>query len=152
MTLHAASRSRCGERGFSLIELIVALAILSIMLVALVPLTGAWRRGVPIEAVVNDIVVTLRSSRVAAIYANRATTFTLDSATGQYWSDAAPRPRALPARVVAALGPGQSPLNRIQFFPDGGASGGAIILRDARRSYIIEVEALSGRIKFNVRS
>lgn len=152
MTPQAASRSRRGERGFSLIELIVALTIVSIMFVALVPLSGTWRRGAPIEAVVNDIVVTLRSSRVAAIYANRATTFTLDSATGQYWTDAAPKPRALPARVVVAADPGQSPLSRIQFFPDGGASGGAIILRDARRSYIIEVEALSGRIKFNVSS
>jgi general secretion pathway protein H len=147
-----ALRSRWSEGGFSLLELVVALAIVSMVLVALVPLTGSWRRGVPTEAVVNDMVVVLREARAAAINRNRPTTFTLDGAAGRYWSDSLPVPRALPARVAIAVGSGQQSLGTIQFFPDGGASGGVITVQDTRRTYTIQIETLSGRVRLNVNS
>ena len=39
---------------------------------------------------------------------------------------------------------------QIQFFPDGGASGGTIVLTDARRSAAIQIDALTGRTSVNV--
>jgi general secretion pathway protein H len=140
---------RRGEHGFSLIELIVVLAVLSIVAVAVAPLATPWRRGTLMDVAAREVVLALRTARAAAIYGNKETVFTLDGAAGHYWSDGAPAPKALPARISAAFAPG-TPTGRIRFFPDGGASGGTIVLRDAHRSASIRIDALSGRTTFDV--
>jgi general secretion pathway protein H len=141
---------RAGERGFSLIELIVVLAILSVAAVAVAPLATPWQRGTLVNVAARDVALALRAARAAAIHANQETIFTLDGAAGQYWSDRAPAPKPLPARVTAAFAPGL-PQGRIRFFPDGGASGGTIVLSDPHRSASIRIDALSGRATVDVR-
>jgi general secretion pathway protein H len=150
MTPHLLPLPRPGERGLSLLELIVVLAILSLVLVAVAPLVNPSQRGAMIDVAARDLALALRETRAAAIYGNKGTTFTLDAAAGEYWSDAAPARRTLPARITAAFAAGHARLGQIQFFPDGGASGGTIVLSDAHRSAAIQVDALSGRAKFNV--
>jgi general secretion pathway protein H len=150
MTPHWLSVQRPGEHGFSLLEMIVVLAILSLVLVAVTPLVNPWRRGAMIDVAAHDVALALRAARATAIYGNRVATFTFDGNAGQYWSDTAPVRKALPPRIAAAFLPGETALGRIQFFPDGGASGGTIVLRDAYRSAAIQVNALSGRTKVNV--
>ena len=149
MTPHAHPLRRSGECGFTLLELIVVIAIVSLVLVAVTPLANPWGGGALLDVAAREMAIALRETRSAAIYRNGGTTFTLDGAAGQYWSDAMTAPRALPARVSATFA-GQTPLGQIQFFPDGGASGGAIVLSDAHRSAAIRVEALTGRVKINV--
>jgi len=149
MTPYCLPTPRPGERGFSLLELIVVLAILSLVLVALAPLVNPWHSGAMIDVAARDLALALRETRAAAIYGNRGTTFTLDGAAGEYWSDTAPARRTLPGRITATFA-GQAQLGQIQFFPDGGASGATIVLRDAYRSAAIRVDALSGRAQFNV--
>ena len=148
MTPHFLSVPPPDERGFSLLELIVVLAILSLVLVAVAPLVSPWRGGALIDVAARDVALTLRATRAAAIYGNKGATFTLDGAAGQYWSDAVPGRRTLPARVTATFAAGQT--GQIQFFPDGSASGGTVVLRDAHRSTAVQVDALSGRAKVNV--
>jgi general secretion pathway protein H len=135
-------RLRNGEHGFSLIELILVLAILALAAVTVAPIAAPWRQGSQIEMATREVVLGLRAARAAAIYGNKETTFAIDSAAGQYWSDAAPARRPLPARIT--FSPGQG--DQIRFFPDGGASGGTIMLTDARRSAAIRIDALSGRV------
>ena len=150
MTLHFPPMSRPGECGLSLLELIVVLAILSLVLVAVASIVSPAYRGATIDVAAREVALALRATRTAAIYGNKGTTFTLDGAAGQYWSNAAPARKTLPARIVASFAAGQTQLGQIQFFPDGGASGGTIVLRDAHRSAAIRVYALSGRAKVNV--
>ena len=150
MSASLSPTTRSGERGFSLIELIVVLAIVAIAAVAVAPLAGPWRQGKLVDVAAREVALALRAARSAAINANQETIFTLDGAAGHYWSDRAPIPKALPARVTAALAPGL-PLGRIRFFPDGGASGGTIVLSDAYRSASIRIDALSGRATVDVR-
>jgi general secretion pathway protein H len=137
------------ERGFSLVELIVVLAVLAIVAAAVAPLATPWRRGTLMDVAAREVVLGLRTARAAAIYGNKETVFTLDGASGQFWSDGAPAPKALPGRVSAAFASG-TPTGRIRFFPDGGASGGTIVLRDAHRFASIRIDALSGRTTLDV--
>ena len=137
------------EHGVTLLELIVVLAILSLIVVAMAPLITPWQRGTMIDVTARELALALRETRTAAIYGNRQTTFTLDGPAGEYWSDAAPAHRALPVKIVARFAR-QAEFGQIQFYPDGGASGETIVLRDARRSATIRVDALSGRAQFNV--
>jgi hypothetical protein len=54
----------------------------------------------------------------------------------------------LPAQV--AVSSEQRTVGQIRFFPDGGASGGRIVLTDARRVAAIEIDALTGRTTLHV--
>ena len=150
MTPHVLSVPRLGERGFSLLELIVVMAVISLVLVAVTPLVNPWRRGALVDVAAREMALTLRGTRAAAIYGNKGATFTLDGAAGEYWSDVVPARIPLPASITATFAAGQTSLAQIQFFPDGGASGGTIVLKDAHRSAAIRVEALSGRVAINV--
>ena len=149
MTSRLLPMAQSGERGFSLLELIVVLAILSLIVVAMAPLVNPWHRGMMIDVAARELALALRETRTAAIYGNRRTTFTLDGPAGEYWSDAAPAHKTLPVKISARFA-SQAELGQIQFFPDGGASGGTIVLRDAHRSAAIRIDALSGRAQFNV--
>lgn len=128
-------------QGFSLIEMVVVLAILAMASALIAPHAAGWRNGMQVEQAARDLATGLRAARAAALHANRETVFTLDGPTGRYWSDAAPAPKALPKRVLAA----ETPVRSIRFFPDGGASGGMLRLTESGRSVVIRVDALSGR-------
>jgi general secretion pathway protein H len=138
------------DRGFSLLELIVVLAIMALAAVALAPITGNASRGITIDAAARDIAVELRAARAAAIYANRETDFTIDAVARRYWSGAAPRPKSLPDGIAAAFAQGEGSRAMIRFFPDGSASGGRILLSGAGRAAAIEVDALTGRARIDV--
>ena len=145
MNPHPAAAAPYRQRGFTLLELVVVLAILSLAVVTLAPFANPWRRGAPIDVVAREVVLGLRTARTAAIFGNREAVFTFDAGAGQYWSDAAPARRSLPARISATIGSGDFSRAQIRFFPDGGASGATIVLRDAGRTAVIEVEAPSGK-------
>jgi general secretion pathway protein H len=149
MTSRLLPMPQSGERGFSLLELIVVLAILSLIVVAMAPLVNPWHRGAMIDVAARELALALRETRTAAIYGNKRTTFTLDGPAGEYWSDAAPARRTLPVKITARFAR-QAERGQIQFYSDGGASGDTIVLRDAHRSATIRVDALSGRAQFNV--
>lgn len=150
MTPHVLTVPRPGERGFTLVELIVVVAVVSIVLVAITPLINPWRRGALVDVAAREVALALRGSRTAAIYGNKPVTFTLDGTAREYWSDVGAARVPLPASINATFAAGQTPLGHIRFFPDGGASSGTIVLSDAHRSAAIQVEALSGRVKINV--
>jgi general secretion pathway protein H len=142
------SKPCVGDSGFSLVELIVVIAILSVALTAAVPLATSLRHSMALDVAAREVTLGLRAARSAAIYGNKEANFMLDGATGQYWSDVAPVNKRLPAQVVVSSA--QRTVGQIRFFPDGGASGGTIVLREARRSAAIEIDALTGRTSVNV--
>jgi general secretion pathway protein H len=144
----ARSKSWASDSGFSLVELIVVIAILSVALTAAVPLATSLRHSMALDVAAREVTLGLRAARSAAIYGNKEANFMLDGATGQYWSDVAPVNKRLPAQVVVSSA--QRTVGQIRFFPDGGASGGTIVLREARRSAAIEIDALTGRTSVNV--
>jgi general secretion pathway protein H len=127
--------------GFSLLEMVVVLAILAMAAALIAPRAAAWRDDMRIEQAARDLATGLRAARAAAIHANREAVFVLDGVTGRYWSDVAPAPKALPKRVSAMDGVPRT----IRFFPDGGTSGGTLRLSEANRIAVIQVDSLSGR-------
>jgi general secretion pathway protein H len=123
--------------GFTLIELVVVLAIVGMALAMAVPLVGKRLPGAALAVATTEIRDALRSARSTAIAQDRPVVFRGD-AGGGYWLDR--RHYALGDTRVTTEGG-----TRIAFFPSGGASGGRIVLTSTAGRHEIVVDAVTGR-------
>jgi len=136
--------------GFSLIEIIVVLAILGFALVLIVGYKPPWSRGLDLDAGAAELAGQLRLARSEAIAGNHAVTLDLDLAGHRYrLGDAAPRP--LPAgfavELMTVAGERQAATaGGIRFHPDGSSTGGRIVLAGGSRRVAIGVDWLTGRV------
>lgn len=137
--------------GFTLVELMIALCLMSIALYLVSPsLMGASERSV-LAASANDISNTLRRARADAIAHNRQSTVTFDMGQRAYWRVGYRRPTALDQRIsvtVKSLTQEQrAPLRtQIRFFPDGSSSGGMVRLRIGNSSVRMDVDWMTGHV------
>lgn len=136
-----------GATGFTLIEIMVVLAILGLML-GLVLTRGPVRsQAVEMEAAARDIAGALRLARSTAIAENRMVSLNIDVAHASMRTDDGPvrtLPGSLTLRVVAERG---GALPGIRFAPDGSSSGGRIELITPGRRVQIGVDWLTGRVR-----
>ena len=136
--------------GFTLPELLVALAILGFSLVLLVGYRAPWSRGFDIDTTAAELAAQLRLVRSEAITEDRPAALRIDLAKHHYRAGAA-APRALPAGLSLSLltieGERQSTgVGDIRFNPDGSSTGGRIILAERGRRVAVGVDWLSGRV------
>ena len=136
--------------GFTLVELLVVLAIAA-LLIGLVPTAfDRLRESVQYRDALRSVLSDLRQARQRAASQGVEVRFTVDTVRGLYGIDGS-SPRVLPAplkfRVIVAsieLSPGQ--VGAIRFLPDGGATGGSVdVLRPAGNGTRIQVDWLSGQ-------
>lgn len=125
--------------GFTLLEMVVVLAILALTL-SLVLTRGPPRSaGLDVRASAALVAQTLRGARAAAVAGNQATAVTLDPAGNRV--AAGGRVTRLPADVsLSASGPA------VSFAPDGSSSGGTVGLAGAGRRFAVAVNWLTGRV------
>ena len=140
---------RIRQGGFTLIEMLAVLAVLALG-VALVTLRGpAQPRALGIASVADDIAASFRQTRTQAIATGHESFVLVDAEDGRI-SGGAIGTRAVPKGMTLALfgpfGPVEARQMRIAFGPDGGSTGGAVLLTDGPRRLRIEASWLSGRI------
>ena len=129
--------------GFTLVELLVVLAILGLMVGMTMPLLGNRVPRAALGAAAAEIRAALRGAGSQAVAEGRTVVFRGDPGAG-YWVDrvyhplSATRGSGNPLRVAVA-GAG-----RVSFFAWGGSSGGLVWVEgpDGRRE--IAVDAVSG--------
>ncbi len=135
--------------GFTLIEILVVVAILAIALAILVARGPLRSAGFEAQAAATRLVQTLRLGRSRAIAADRPVPVVLDLATRDVALDGVPR-FVLPASatVAARMADGRVPARRVEFLfaPDGSATGGRVILAIAERRLVVTVDWLTGRV------
>ena len=140
-----------GSGGFTLIELVVVLAIMGLML-ALVLTHGPMRSPtLQTRAAAAQVAQGLRSARARAIALNRPVTFSLDLAGHSFRiDDAAPQalPDALRLAVLTVAGKAsrQRGIGTISFAPDGSSSGGRIELAGYGTRLLVGVDWLTGLV------
>lgn len=137
--------------GFTLIELVVALALATLVVALVPPALGRLRDGMHYRDTVRQVVTGLRSAREHALSDGQETRYVVDLAKRRHGQ--APRelldlPEPLQMRVVVAgieWSPAQ--VGAIRFLPSGGATGGSIdVLRADRSGVRITVDWLSGAV------
>jgi general secretion pathway protein H len=125
-----------GQAGFTLIEMIVVIVVMA-LIAGLVVVRKPWHSvGLDTEATVRTLTSTLRLARSRAIAQDRdvivvtgETGFTVDGASAA----------VLPAGEALSAA-------QVTFMPDGGSSGGSILLASGPRRIAISVNWLTGRV------
>ncbi len=140
----------CGmAKGFTLIEILVTLAILGVVLGLVIGHGPMKSRGLETRAAAGALAQGLRAARAQAIATDADVTVAIDPARHVFAADRTPPQLLAPDLVVAVLPPalrGPGTVRLIRFSPDGSATGGQVLLGTGRHRLGISVEWLTGKV------
>ena len=147
----AVTARRRAAGGFTLLELIVTLAILGVVVGLVMPSIGRGTEAVRMRAEVAAFSAILRHARERAIVTQKPQAVVVDP-TNQRISVRVGGPegevrewRALPERLTVEATP--PPALTVQFDARGGSSGGDFRLSSGTLAWRITVDALTGRVR-----
>jgi prepilin-type N-terminal cleavage/methylation domain-containing protein len=131
--------------GFTLIELVVVLAIVGLVLVVLLPRPGAGGETVALRAAATELRAVLRAARSTAIADNRDVVLAIEPDGRGYTLDGAPHALRSTGFIGRALR--IEPAARIRFFATGGSSGGRLTIRGAHDAeQALEIDGVTGQV------
>lgn len=137
--MHNRRPARPGEGGFTLIEMIVVVLILSLVGAIMVGRGPFHSVTLDLHGAARQVASAMREARMQAIYSGTTLPFTLDAAHRDYGQQPGLR-HSLPAGVSIA-GPA-----RFLFYPDGSAAGPTAALAEGGRHVILRVNWLTGAV------
>jgi general secretion pathway protein H len=139
------------ESGFTLIELVVVLALAALLLAFVAPRMMGSHGSASLEGAARQMAAALRDTRSEAIRRNRSQAFAIDAEAPSYRSAVSSRPVMLPQATSLVLYTTtdeqvDEASGAIRFFPDGSSTGGGIRLRRGGAAVEIRVDWLTGRV------
>jgi prepilin-type N-terminal cleavage/methylation domain-containing protein len=139
------------ERGFTLLELIVTLLVISLAVGLVIPTIGRSTEALRVRAEVAGFSAMLRHARERAIVTRTAQAVVIDPDARRV-SRLAGGPegevretRALPEHLTVEADP--PPALTVRFEPQGVSSGGDFRLASGTIAYRVTVDALTGRVR-----
>ena len=142
--------------GFSYLELLAVLALLTLILGLVVPGFRASLKKEKVRAGLRQLAATLRGARGAAAAQSQRRRVFLDLDTGCYRLEGSSRQGCLPPgiQIADARLVWENPRQRqgyIEFYPDGSSSGGYLTISDPTGSrYTLKIEIITGRVNLGV--
>ncbi|HET7340493.1 MAG TPA: GspH/FimT family pseudopilin [Methylomirabilota bacterium] len=146
---HAVAR----DRGFTLLELIVTMAVLALVVGLAMPTIGRSTEALRARAEVAGFSALLRHARERAIVSQVAQAIVVDPTAHRVTRRAGGpdgeirETRMLSESLVIEATP--PPALTVRFEPQGGSSGGDFRVTSGAVSYRVTVDALTGRVRSN---
>ena len=139
------------KNGFSLLEMLVVLAILALAIGLTAPVVGKQLPKLALRAEAREIAHLLDAARLQAVNDRRAVAVTIDLDDRSLTLPGS-RPIGLDAKtaitVTAASGATTADRDpRFVFFPDGTTTGGRIELRRGKTAFSIDANWLTGHVR-----
>lgn len=140
------------HRGFTLIEILVAMAIMVSVYAMTAPMISAGLSGVQIKAAARQVASGLRKARNEAVAHKNEVALTIDVEARQFALSGDKRIHHFSQEIDVSLYTAQSELldakvGTIRFYPDGSSTGGRVTLTRGERKYMVDVDWMTGRVK-----
>jgi len=145
-------------RGFTLLELLVVLALAGLLLAAVPPMISAVMPGTELKTATRDLSLSLRQARVHAISRGTAVEVRFTDSPARYAVGNQPF-MVLPDDTQMHIGYPASSNDgtatyaklanepyKLNFFPDGSSSGAMLLLSRGSNQYTLNVGWLMGRV------
>ena len=137
--------------GFTLLELLVVLALAAVMLAITPPLLSGMLPGVELKGAARELVSALRYTRSKAITARKDKQLLLNLENKTFSVSDRSKIYHLPEKANIEMVTADTEvlgerLAAIRFFPDGSSTGGRITLAYDDRRYQVDVDWFTGRV------
>jgi general secretion pathway protein H len=137
-------------RGFTLVELVVVVALIAAALAMAASLFSAGLPGQQLRGTARELAAQLRYTRAQALVTGRPQSFLLDTRTRD-WQAPNHHAGRVPAKIeiVATVASSERPspqVAAIRFFPEGAATGGRIVLKRNAAAWQVDVDWLTGEV------
>src|SRR5437870_1284568 len=144
-------RTTTGERGVTLLELLVVLMLMALIAGIAIPTFGGGVSSTDLKSAAREVAAGLRFARDQAIAQRAESLLELNLQGRTFRVPPDPRTHRLPERLELKLYTAQRDLvdekiGAIRFFPDGGSNGGRVTLASGERKYDVDVDWLTGRV------
>ena len=139
------------QQGVSLVELLLALAVLSLLMVTVRPLQLAMIDNAGLRKAQQEIIAGLRFSRSRAVNSQAVVTLAINTADGRMTIGNERRDLRIPDDVTLSMDVAPSEQlskdeRAVRFFPDGSSTGLELLFRQGDRVSRIDVDWLTGRV------
>ncbi len=139
------------SRAFTLVELLVVLAIMGLVLALVPPFLDNTLPENRVRGAARTLAAELKLSRGEAIRARAETLLILDVEQRSFQTGDRERGLHLPEEATLSLTTAESEMlaeqrGAIRFFPDGSSTGGQIRLRYRQSDYVVDVNWLTGQV------
>lgn len=143
---------RIAVRGFTLLEMLVVLALIAVVSAGLLPRLVAGVRGPTLDGMAGRVVLAMRETQGLALSSGRTAVLHVD--VGEHRlrvADGRGREIVIPGSwemrlVTARREQTGADAGAVRFFPDGSSTGGRLVLRDGTDEVSVDVTWLTGRI------
>ena len=138
------------EEGFTLVEMLVVLGLVALLLAVSLPYSTSSGEGRKLDAAAQIIAAKLRETQISSLSGNRERSLTLDIGKGMLVQTGPDRTFELPKGIALSIVTSGNEIlddaGAFRFFPDGGSSGGKIILTKGDNRREIAINWLTGEI------
>jgi general secretion pathway protein H len=137
-------------RGFTLLELVLVLAIIALATLLGAGAIGRGMEGLRLRSAANGVAAQLRFTRAQALATGEPQRFIIDP-SAHAWTAPKGRHGELPASAsVAFIGAREVQPSEgegaVVFFPDGAATGGRVRLQQGGAAWQVDVAWLTGQV------